>query len=80
MKYDLEIVVPVASRYKERLEDFKKYGVFNFVKNKVLVTLLTSAEKIDGLEEGWRDGIVAKSVNSEGGDYVSNLYRYFLEM
>lgn len=78
MKYDLEIVIPVTSRYKERLEDFKKYGLINVAERKILVTLLMSAENIDGLEEGWGSGIVAKSIGLEGGDYVSNLYGYFL--
>lgn len=79
MKYDLEIVVPVSSKYEDRIEDFKKYGVFSSEKHKVLVTPIMSGEKIRGIEEGWRPGVVVKSAHYENQDFISNIYRYFLD-
>lgn len=78
MEYDLEMVVPVSSKYRDRLEDFKRYGVVNVKDRRVLVSLLTSGEKIYGLEDGWPDGVDPKTVFNEGDDYVANVYGYFL--
>lgn len=79
MEYDLEIVVPISSRYPGRIDDFKKYGVFNAKKSKVLVTLILSGEQISNADEGWPEGIKAQCVNFDTDDYVSNVYRYFLD-
>jgi hypothetical protein len=80
MEYDLEIVVPVSSKYIQRLEDFKKYGLINIGEKRVLVNLVLSAEKIDGIETGWPENVDAKSFTYKKNDYASNIYKHFLEM
>jgi hypothetical protein len=79
MKYDLEIVVPVTSKFKERVEDFKRYGILNTEKFKILLTPLMSGENIPGIEDGWGAGVFARAVFFESKDFVSNLYKYFLD-
>lgn len=78
-EYDLEIVVPVSLKYHSRMEDFKRYGIFNTEKTRVLISLLTSGETIPDIEKGWGVNVDAKVVYNQCPDYVSNLYRYFLE-
>lgn len=79
MNYDLEIVVPVSSKYTDRLDDFKKYGISNIKNKSVLLTMILSGEKIEGLEKGWIEGVDARTISYESRDYASNLYRNFLE-
>lgn len=77
--YDVEFVVPVCSKYMERIDDFKKYGLVNIKDRRVLLTLILSAEQIEGLKEGWPEGVVPNVVENERSDFVSNVYRYFLD-
>jgi hypothetical protein len=77
MKYDLGVVVPVCGKFKERLEDFKKYGLVNIGERKVLLNLLFSNENLDGIESGWNKNIEVNVVKSECPNYVSNIYRFY---
>lgn len=80
MEYDLEMVMPVSSKYRWRLEDFKKYGAVNLGERKVIVSLILSGEKINGLEEGWPKNISVRAIHNEEKEYASNVYKYFMEM
>lgn len=77
--YDVEFVVPVCSKYMDRIDDFKKYGLVNIKDRRVLLTLILSAEQIEGLKEGWPEGVVPNAVENERPNFVSNVYRYFLD-
>lgn len=80
IKYDLEMVIPVSSKYRNRLEDFKKYGVVNVRDAKVLLTLICSGEEIEGLDKGWPEDISIREIKNECREYAANTYRYFLEI
>ena len=77
MKYDLGVVVPVCGRFKERLEDFKRYGLVNIGERRVLLNLLLTNENIDGIESGWHKNIEVNVVKSECPCYVANIYRFY---
>jgi len=77
MKYDLGVVVPVCGKFKERLEDFKRYGLVNIGERRVLLNLLLSNENVDGIESGWHKNIEVNVVKSECPNYVSNIYRFY---
>jgi hypothetical protein len=48
MKYDIEFVIPVSlnGKYLQRVRDFKKIGLLNIGKNKVLVNFLVGRENV----------------------------------
>jgi hypothetical protein len=77
MKYDLGVVVPVCSRFRDRIEDFKKYGLVNFGERRVLLNLLLSNEDFDGLELGWNSNVDVRAVKSDCPDHISNIYRFY---
>lgn len=77
MRYDLGIIVPVCGKFKERLEDFKKYGLVNVRERKVLLNLLVSNESVEGIETGWHKNIDVNVVKSECPNYVSNIYKFY---
>jgi hypothetical protein len=79
MKYDLEIVTPITSKYPKRLDDFKKHGIFNVAGRRVLLTPILSGEDIEELLEGWADGVEVKPARFKSEDYVSNVHKHFLE-
>jgi len=78
--FDLEVLVPVSSRFSERLEDFKKFGLINIGKRKVLLHVLVSGEYIDDVESGWPLGVDAAVVLEDSPEYVANLYRHYTKM
>lgn len=81
MEYDLQIVVPVSSKYYGRIQDFKKYGLCNVKNRKVLLEVLTHNEKIEGLEGGWSSEIDVKNIEGRSSeDFISNLYAHFLDI
>ena len=77
MEYDLSVVVPVCGKFKERLEDFKRYGLVNIGERRVLLNLLLSNENVEGIESGWHKNIKVNVVKSECPNYVSNIYRFY---
>lgn len=77
MKYDLGVIVPVCGKFKERLEDFKKYGLVNLGEKKVLLNLLLSNEEVSGIESGWDKNIEINVVRSDCPNYISNIYRFY---
>lgn len=80
MNFDMEILVPVCRKLSRRTEDFKKYGLINTKGVRVLVTAISSNEDIDGLAEGWPEGVSVRVKKYESFDYVSNMYRFYAEM
>lgn len=81
MKYDIEMVIPVCLKLKKRTEDFKKYGIINTSGKKVLVTLIASNdEEIEGLGEGWPEGVDVRVRKNKCPDHVSNLYRFYVDL
>jgi hypothetical protein len=78
--FDLDVILPVCSKFKNRIEDFKKYGLLNQRGRKVRVNLVLSAERVDGLEEGWRGDFIVRTIHNESPEYVANLYRFYLSV
>lgn len=78
--FDLEVLVPVSSKFSERLEDFKKFGLVNLARRKVLVSVLVSGEAIEGVDSGWPTGAAVEVVREESPEYVANLYRHYTKM
>jgi hypothetical protein len=78
MKYDLELVVPVSLKYEYRIEDFKKYGIFNVKNRRVLVTMLTTGDEIED-SGGWPEGVESRIIHNNNGHYVANIYKNFLD-
>ena len=78
--FDLEILVPVSSVFSERLEDFKKCGLVNIGKRKVLLHILVSGESIDDADCGWPLGVEPVVIREESPEYVANLYRHYTKM
>jgi hypothetical protein len=78
MKYELHVVMPVSSKYADRLKDFKRYGLINLAGRKVLLSLVTSGgDEIEGLGEGW--AVDTKIVRGRSESFPANVYRHFLE-
>lgn len=81
MEYDIEIIVPLCVKLADRIEDFKKYGIFNTSGRRVLVTaVLSDDEEIEGLEDGWREGVELRTRRNKCPDHVSNLYRFYADL
>lgn len=80
MIYDIEIFVPVCQKYKQRIEDLKKYGIVNIKNRKVLVSLLVEKnDEIENLETGWHQGVDVNVVRL-GGNYITNVFNFFLNI
>lgn len=74
-------MVPFCNKFVHRIGDFKKYGLFNTKGRKVLVTALTSNyEEIDGLTEGWHDGVEVVVKQNANPSHISNIYRFYAEL
>ena len=80
MEYDIEILVPVCKKYLERVEDFKRYGLLNTANRRVLVSLATSKEEIEGLEVGWPEGVDARVIKNKSRDHIANLYSFYADL
>lgn len=78
--FDLDVILPVCGKFKGRIEDFKRYGLLNQRDRKVRVNLILSAERVEGLEDGWRGDFTVRVVHNESSEYVANLYRYYLSL
>lgn len=78
--FDLEVLVPICGRLKQRVEDFKRYGLVNPGSRSVLVNLLLSNENIEGVESGWHEGFKINVLRNESPNYVANLYRFYTEI
>lgn len=79
IKYDLEVVLHVSSKYPERIDHFKKCGLVNKKQKKVLLTVLTSDSSADELREGWDDDLEVHVIRKEN-HYAQNVYEYLLNM
>lgn len=80
--YDIEIFLPVCLKYKQRIEDLKKYGIINIKNRKVLLSLLieeSEFELIKNASSGWLDGIDVNLVKCTG-NYIQNVFDYFLKI
>lgn len=80
MTYDLEVIVPVCSRFAQRIEDFKRYGLVNIKNRKVLVNTIASNENIEGIDEGWPKGVDVNFIKSDCPDHISNLYKFYVNL
>lgn len=76
MKYDLEVIVPICNKYKERICFFRTYGLLNIRDRKVLVNFITSDENID--LESWNDNIDINIVKNDSKNYVKNIFSFYL--
>ncbi len=77
--YDIEIAVPVTQngKYRQRLEDFKKYGLLNTTGKKVFVKLLVGTETIKDIEKGWPRSVVAVPVSSPKDHAPGKVFHYY---
>ena len=81
MEYDAEILVPLCRKFMGRVDDFKRYGIFNTKGRRVLLSVILSAnEEIEGIQEGWGDGVEARTLKNRNPDHVSNIYRFYAEL
>jgi hypothetical protein len=80
VKYDLEIVLSVCSKYSERIEDFKKYGLLNIRDKKVFLNILLSNEDIKDIEVGWPTEIEIKVIRKNSDDFIKNLYDFIFNL
>lgn len=80
MSFDLEVVVPVSNKYRDRINYFKKYGLVNIKERKILLNLLVSNERIKDLETGWHPNITVKVVDEGSCDFVQNVFRFFCKI
>lgn len=78
MKYDLEIVMSVCSKFGHRIEDFKKYGLVNIKNRKIKLNLLTTNEIIEDLEKNWHEQITVEVVNLPHECYTKTFHSYIL--
>ena len=78
--FDLDIILPVCNKFLSRVEDFKRYGLLNQRERKVRLNLITSGEKVRGLDRGWRGDFTVRVVENESPEYVANLYRFYLSL
>lgn len=70
----------VCGRFKERLDDFKRYGLVNIGHRKILLNLILSNDVILDIESGWHENIEINVIQNECEDYVSNTYRFYAEL
>lgn len=78
--FDLDVMLPVCGKFRQRIDDFKKYGLLNQKDRSVRVNLVVSGEKVEGLNEGWRGNFSIRVVENESSEYVANLYRFYLSL
>lgn len=81
IKYDLEIVLPVCfdGKYKDRLNDFKKYGLYNInPDHKVLLTILYGTEELLAeYQEGWPKEIDIRWLSAPLNQVAAKVYHYY---
>lgn len=78
--FDMEVLAPVCGRFRQRIDDFKRYGLVNLGGRSVLLNLVVSNERIEGLESGWPEGVEAKVLNNESPNHIANLYRFYTQL
>jgi hypothetical protein len=79
MEFDLEIVLPICSqgKYRQRYEDFKKYGLREIGPYKILLTLLTGTETFHDIDKGWPDNVTVRQFGSPSNHCVAKVYWYY---
>jgi len=78
--FDLDIIMPVCDKFSHRLDDFRRYGLVNCRDRSVRINLISSGERLKGVEEGWPPGVTARLIYNESREYVANLYRFYLSV
>ncbi len=75
--YDIEIIVAFhgGGKYLQRFEDFKKYGLLNIGNHKVLCTAI--CEEIEGLKDGWPEGVDVNHYLNPHVNPARKLYDYY---
>jgi hypothetical protein len=76
--FDLDVIVPFCSRFSQRIDDFKRYGLVNQGKRKVRVSIIVSGESIENLDKGWSGDYDIRVIENESPDYVANMYGFYL--
>lgn len=76
--FDLDVILPACQKFKNRLEDFKRYGLVNLGGRSVRVNLIVSGENFDGLKTGWPNGVSVNVNQNNSTEYVANIYRFYL--
>lgn len=78
-KYKIELIVPVTNKnkYAQRLEGFKKHSLQNVKGNSILLSVLVGTEKIDGISEGWPEGIDVRIISSNVNHCSAKVYDYY---
>lgn len=78
-EYDLEIVMPISmvGKYKNRFENFKKYGLQEVGQNKILISLLTGTEKVLNATEGWPENVTVRVVPTTVNQCAAKVNKYY---
>lgn len=78
--FDLDVIVPFCGKFRQRLDDFKRYGLVNQRGRRVRINAILSGETIEGLSDGWSGDFSVRAICNESDEYISNLYRYYLSI
>jgi len=77
--YDLEIALPATAsgRYLQRLNDYKRYGLFNFANRKVHLSLLVGTEYHEDFYNGWPISVAVDVLSSPLNHEACKVYHYY---
>jgi hypothetical protein len=73
MKYDLQILVPIIP---DRLEVFKKIGIYNVGVKKILIYCLVGTNKKEIYQNNWPDNVDVEIIESETNDPTAQIYKF----
>jgi Fringe-like len=81
IKYDLEFVISIANGiplYRDRLLDFKEYGLLNIPKDKKIKVVLLAKESNRNVKKGWPDNCHVSVNRFENELHVHKLCNYYM--
>lgn len=81
-KYDLQIILPLTAtgRWKRRISDFQKYGLYNIKERKILITALIGPENPEEFKNGWPSQIDLELIPGSSTQPGTKVYEYFSKM
>lgn len=77
--YDIEIAMPATLRggYRKRLDDYKLYGLREVGSRRVLLTLLTGTDDIEGVTDGWPENVTVRVSPAAVDHCAAKVYWYY---
>lgn len=73
MKYDLQILVPIIP---ERLESFKKIGIYNVGSKKILIHCLIGTNEKEIYQNDWPENVDVELIESNTDDATMQIYKF----